>query len=408
MAGHALAFTGLGTALPTVARVILKPGREGPVRGRNPWIFSHAIERVEPAPLDPGSAVSVHDHQGTSLGQGYYHPGTTIAVRMLSFEGEGDLSEILGRRLRQALALRQQMVASDTTCYRLVNGDGDGLSGLVVDRYGEVLVIQILTAGMERLRPLILEQLTTLIAPNAIIERSAGAVRKEEGLPDRSEMVAGDSVSEVSVLENGWPIVIDPHHGQKTGSFLDQRVNRRWFGQLAAGRRVLDGYCYGGGFGLAAMKGGAQSVVAVDTSSRALAWARRNFELNGIEAERYELLAADLPRYLVQHPRAFDLIALDPPPLARSRKDVRQAEHRYVEINAIAMRALAAGGMMMTFSCSTHLRGEDFLRAVRMAQSQAGVNLRLVASLGAGPDHPTMLGHVEGGYLTGLLLSSLD
>jgi 23S rRNA (cytosine1962-C5)-methyltransferase len=408
MAGRAVAPTGPGADLHEGARVILKPGREGPVRGRNPWIFSHAIERTEPSPLEPGSPVSVVDQRGAPLGVGYYHPRTTIAVRLLSFENQGDLSEIVAQRLRQATELRAHLVSSDSTCYRLINGDGDGLSGLVVDRYGEVVVLQILTAGMERLRSLIVDRLSALLSPRAIIERSSGAVRKEEGLPDRNELVAGESASEVQVLENGWPLVVDPCHGQKTGSFLDQRVNRRWFGQLAAGRRVLDGYCYGGGFGLAALKGGAQGVSAVDTSSRALAWARRNFELNAIEPDRYELIAADLPRYLAQQPRSFDLIALDPPPLARSRKDLRQAEHRYVEINAIAMRALAAGGMMMTFSCSTHVRAEDFLRAVRMAQTQAGVNLRLVASLGAAPDHPTLLGHVEGGYLNGFLLSSLE
>jgi 23S rRNA (cytosine1962-C5)-methyltransferase len=393
-------------AAPAV-QVILKPGREGPVRGRNPWIFSQAIARVEPSGALPGTPVEVRDHQGAALGVGYYHPGTTIAVRMIGFGAPAALADLIVERLRDALRLRAQIVPDDTSCYRLVNGDGDGLSGLVVDRYDDVLVVQILTAGMERLRPFVIAQLQSLLHPRAIVERSMGAVRREEGLPDRSEVVMGTPPGQVVVRENGWPIEAGPGRGQKTGYFLDQRVNRRLLARLAGGKRMLDAYCYAGGFALAALMGGAAHVVGVDSSAGALEWARANLDRNRVAPERALLVCTDAHRYLAQAPPQFDVIVLDPPALARSRKDAARAERLYIELNRLALRALAPGGMLMTFSCSTHLRGEDFLRAVRSAQSLAGRSLRLLARLGAGPDHPVMLGHAEGEYLTGALLADL-
>jgi 23S rRNA (cytosine1962-C5)-methyltransferase len=391
----------------SLPRVILKKGREGPVRGMNPWIFSQAIERVEGAPLDPGAPVEVRDSRGELLGAGYYHPATTIAVRMLSFGAQIDLCAILAAHLADAIELRRRIVPDDTTCCRLVNGDGDGLSGLVVDRYGDVLVVQFLTAGMERMRGDVVRMLREALAPRAIVERSAGAVRREEGLADRSGLIWGDPADEVIVTENGFRITVAPGRGQKTGYFLDQRENRRYAGRMARGARVLDAFCYAGGFTLATLAGGAAHVTAVDTSAPALEWARRNLELNCLAGERVELVCEEARRYLANCGQQFDLIVLDPPPFARSRKDAARAQCLYVELNQLAIRALAPGGMLMTFSCSQHFRGEDFFAALRSAQVRAGCNVRMLGRLGTGPDHPVMLGHVEGEYLTGALLARL-
>jgi 23S rRNA (cytosine1962-C5)-methyltransferase len=392
----------------SLAHVTLKKGRDGPVRGLNPWIFSQAIQRVEPTDLQPGTPVEIHDHRGEPLGVGHYHPATTIAVRMLGFGRQTDPCAMVAARLAQAIALRRRVVPSDTTAMRLVNGDGDCLSGLVVDQYGDVLVMQLLTAGMERMRDSVVQILLDTLKPRSIVERSAGSVRREEGLPDRSGVVAGETVDEVIVSENGFKIAVAPGRGQKTGYFLDQRENRRRFGSLAHGARVLDACCYAGGFTIAALNAGAAQVIGVDTSAPALAWARRNLELNALTSARVELICQDAGRYLAECAMRFDLIALDPPPLARSRKDVQRAQRLYVELNSLAMRALAPNGILITFSCSQHFRGEDFFAALRAAQVKAGQNLRMLARLGAGPDHPVMLGHLEGEYLTGALAGRLD
>jgi 23S rRNA (cytosine1962-C5)-methyltransferase len=397
----------IGRPAPALPRIILKKGRDGPVRGMNPWIFSQAIERVEPAPLEPGSAVDVRDSRGELLGAGYYHPATTIAVRMLVFGATTDLSAVIAARIADAIELRRRVVGADSNCYRLINGDGDGLSGLVVDHYADVLVVQFLTFGMERMRDDVLTMLREALNPRSIIERSAGAVRREEGLEDRTGLIFGEPVEEMTGVENGLRIAVAPGRGQKTGYFLDQRENRRIAGTIASGARVLDAYCYAGGFTMSALRGGAAQVVAIDTSRPALEWAQRNLELNCLGRDRVKVVCEDAGRYLAECGEQFDLIVLDPPPFARSRKDAARAQRLYVEMNQLAARALAPGGMLMTFSCSQNFRGEDFFAAIRIAQVRAGRNLRMLHRLSAGPDHPVMLGHVEGEYLTGALLARL-
>ncbi len=418
-------------------RIYLKAGRDGPVRGGNPWIFSQAIGRVEPAAMQAGDWVEVLDAGGDSVGLGYYNPATTIAVRMLSFDAPRRVEvvehghrfhagspaalkpgDIIRHRISRAFALRQRIIRGDTDCYRLINGDGDGLSGVVVDRYGSMLVVQLLTAGADRMRGEIVAALNEVVAPRSIVERSHGAVRKQEGLDDHAALLAGAPPGETIAVEHGIRLAIDFDRGQKTGAFLDQRDNRAMVRDLARGSRVLDAYCYGGGFTLAALAGDARAVVAIDSSERALTMARRNLELNGYRingnrGDRVELVHGDVMRYLadfaeVDTAKRFDVILIDPPPLARSIKDVAQAARLYTDLNAFAMRALAPGGYLVTFSCSIHIRGEDFVRAVRIAQTKSGRKLQMLARLGPGPDHPVLLGHAEGEYLTGLLLADLQ
>lgn len=386
---------------------MLKPGRDGPLRGGNPWIFSQAIARAEPAALAPGDGVEVCAADGYPLGFGYYNPRTTIAVRMLAFDMRVAPAAIVRHRLVAALALRARVIPPETNCYRMVNGDGDGLSGVVVDRYDDILVMQLLTAGAERMRDELLERLGELIAPRAIFERSAGAVRRQEGLDDRAGLAAGGAVGEVLVSENGIRVMVDIEHGQKTGYFLDQRENRRRVTRLARGARMLDAYCYAGGFALAALAGAADEVTAIDSSAPALACARRNFELNGHAPSRYTLVQGDVARYLGACERKFDLVVMDPPPLARGVKDAARAGQLYVELNRLALNAVAPGGALLTFSCSAHFVGADFARAAQLAQGRARRNFRLIERLGPGPDHPVLLGHPEGEYLSGLWLADL-
>jgi 23S rRNA (cytosine1962-C5)-methyltransferase len=388
-------------------RIILKPGRDGPVRGGNPWIFSQAIARAEPADLVPGDGVEVRDAGGDVLGFGYYTPHTTIAVRMIAFDMAVAPDAIVGHRINTAILLRSKVIPGDTNCYRLINGDGDGLSGVVVDRYGDTLVMQLLTAGAERMRDELVTHLNARLKPATIVERSQGAVRRQEGLGDRIGIVSGVPCAEVAVRENGVALAVDLEHGQKTGYFLDQRDNRMRLRGLASGTRVLDAYCYAGGFSLAALHGGAREVVAIDSSTRALEWAEHNLELNNGARERCTLIHEDALKYLAADHRKFDLVVIDPPPLARSAGDATRAGHMYVELNLLAMRVVAPGGRLMTFSCSAHFAGENFLRAVRIAQGRARRNFRLIDRLGPSPDHPVLLGHAEGEYLTGLLLADL-
>lgn len=394
-------------------RAFLRNGRDGPVRGGNPWIFSQAIGRVEPAKLAAGAFVTVHDAGGDAIGVGYLNPATTIAIRMLAFDPRARIESIVRDRIARALALRRRIVGAGTDCYRLLNGDGDGLSGVVIDRYASAAVVQLLTTGADRMRAEIVAALNELVAPKTIVERSAGAVRRQEGLADRIGVLAGALITETVATENGIRFTIDLEHGQKTGHFLDQRENRAMVARLARGARVLDAYCNSGGFALAALAGGARRVGAIDSSEHALALARRNLELNRHPPGAIELVHADAPRFLAEMANRadgdrFEIVVIDPPPLARAAKDTAQAGRLYVDLNALAMRLVGAAGFLMTFSCSAHFCGEDFIRAVRIAQTKSGRKFRTIARLGPSPDHPAMLGHPEGEYLTGLLLGAID
>ena len=307
--------------------MFLKPGRDVPVRGGNPWIFSGAVARIAPESIEPGAFVEVRDADGASIGCGYCNPTTTIAVRMLWWGGAPSLDEIIARRIASAIRFRSRLIGPDTNCYRLINGDGDGLSGVVVDRYGDVLVAQFFTAGADRMRDTIVARLESELHPHAIFERSQGAVRRQEGLDDRVGAIIGTLPDELIVTENGIKLAIDPELGQKTGYFLDQRENRARVGSMAAGARVLDAYSYAGGFALAALAGGATEVVAVETSARAIESAKRNLALNHPQGGAIEFVHDEAANYMAGAARKFDIVILDPPPLARLRKDAARATH---------------------------------------------------------------------------------
>lgn len=382
--------------------VVLKPGKDRPVRFGHPWIFSGAISSA-PA-VEPGEVVRVRAADGALLGSGYFNPNTAIAVRMLARGEEVVDAAWMRGRVRAACALRDVAVPRDTTAFRLINGEGDGLPGFAVDRYDAVLVLQCLTAGAERLKPLLVDALLELVAPAAIYERSDGTVRRAEGLAAASGVLWGSMPDAIVGREHGIEFAVDPAGGQKTGFFLDQRDNRALLRSLAAGRRVLDAFCYTGGFALAALAGGAAHVTAVDASRRALELADHNRRHNRFEESRLELVAADVPSFLRRCEADFDVVVLDPPALVKQRRDVERGARAYKDLHLSVLKRARPGTVVLSFSCSQHVGPELFRKIVTGAAADAARDVQVLRRLGPGADHPVALGHAEGEYLCGLLL----
>jgi 23S rRNA (cytosine1962-C5)-methyltransferase len=387
--------------------VTLKPGREAPVRAGHPWIFSGAIASGLDG-AEPGEAVRVTATGGAFVAAGYANPRTAIAVRVLTLDDEPVDAALILRRIDDALALRRAVVPAETTAYRVVNGEGDRLPGIVVDRYGEHLVCQMLTAGAARLAEPLVEALQTRLAPRGIYERSEGGVRAEEGIGGTRGVLAGEEPpARVVVTEQGMRLVADLLHGQKTGLFLDQRDNRARVRMLARGTRVLNAFGYTGGFAVAAALGGAAHVVSVDTSRPALELGEAAWAANGLPPDAATWIEGDVFEYLRAARDRFDVIVLDPPPFVRRRRDLASGLRGYKDVNLQALRRLAGGGWLLTCSCSQHLDRAAFRHVVAAAASDAGRAVQLVEEHGHPPDHPTALSHPEGEYLKALLLRGL-
>jgi 23S rRNA (cytosine1962-C5)-methyltransferase len=386
------------------AEVKLKPGKDGAARAGHPWIFSGAIQEIEGA-ATAGAFARVVAADGTVLGVGTYNPRGSIAVRLLAREDVPIDGALVRARIADALALRRTLgLVSPAAGYRLVNGEGDSLPGVVVDLYAGWAVLQILTAGAERLRAPLIEALAAEVGPHGVLERSTGGVRHEEGLPDRCEAAWGREPPErVEIREGAARLVVDVRGGQKTGFYLDQRPNRRLVAGLAEGQRVLNAFAYTGAFAVAAGLGGAASVCSIETSGPALEMARESWSRNGLDAERAEWHAADVFDFLGRAGQGFDLIVLDPPPFARHRADRERAVRGYRDLNRRALKALERGGLLFTFSCSAHVPRELFEHVVATSLS-GSMRLQVLARLGAGGDHPVLAAHPEGEYLCGLLV----
>lgn len=382
----------------------LKPGRERPLRMGHPWVFAGAFADL-PADLPPGALVDVHAADGSFCGRGYANPRCAIAVRLLTRGDETVDAALVRRRVDAALALRRLVVPAATDAYRLVNGEGDFLPGVVVDVYGRHAVLQCLTAGADRLKPWVVDAVQATLAPAGIWERSAGAVRHEEGLAAAEGCVAGTVPEDaVWIAEGGHRFAVDVRGGQKTGFFLDQRDNRALVERLAAGRRVLNAFAYTGAFGVYAGAGGAGRVVAVETSARSLDGARRNWAANRLSGEVAEFVHADAFEFLRDAEREFDLLILDPPALVKRRGDLERGTRKYRDLHRAALRRAAPGALVMTFSCSQHVTIDVFRGAVHAGAAAARRSVQVLQHLGPGPDHPIDLAHDEGGYLKGLLL----
>lgn len=390
-------------AIAPAADLHLAPGKDRPVRFGHPWVFSGAIRDLDPD-IEPGSIARVHAADGDLLGSGYVNPRCTIAVRMLTRGEEAVDAGLIGRRVEAAIDLRRRLVGADTTAYRIVNGEGDRLPGFLADRYDEVLVVQFLTAGAERLRPWLLAELVRHAPLRSIVERSEGSVRAAEGLAPRSGVLHGEPPGEQIARENGLCFAVAPGGGQKTGYFCDQRPNRLLCRELAAGRRVLDAFAYGGGFAVHAGSGGAVHVTLIESSRDALQAARRNWQRNGLAAGGAEFVEGDVWRFLRDTSETFDLFVLDPPALVRRRKDVAQGARAYKDLNLRAFRRAEPGALVLTFTCSQHVDRDLFRKIVLGAAVDARREVQLLGHLGPGPDHPVALAHPEGEYLRGLLL----
>jgi len=383
--------------------VRLRAGKEHPVRAGHPWIFSGAIDGLD-AGLEAGTVVTVRDAAGGFLARGYANPRCAIAVRVLTRRDEPIDRSFVRARLERALAWRRRCVDAGTDAFRLLNGEGDGLPGFIVDVYAEFAVLQALTAGAERLKPSLLESLAELLPRRGVFERSSGAVRREEGLESIDAVAQGEPPPErVEIRERGHRYLVDLRAGQKTGFFLDQRANRAVAEELARDARVLNAFCYTGSFGVCAGKGGAREVVSVDTSARALALAEENWRLNGLGANA-RFVGEDVFRWLRSTDEPFDLLVLDPPALVKHRRDVIQGGRAYKDLNLQACRRAAPGALLLTFTCSQHVDALLFRKIVHGAVVDSGRSAQIVRTLGPGPDHPTSLAHPEGEYLHGLVL----
>lgn len=390
-----------------MAELILAPGKERSVMRRHPWIFAGSVAKLA-GRSKPGDTVEVFNERGQLMGRAAYSPHSQIRARMWSFDPDESIDHgFFKRRVAACVARRAahpQLAEQDGV--RLIHGESDGLPGIIADRFGSVVVLQLTSAGGEKWRDAIVAGLVQATGCSCVYERSDSEVRKLEGLEPRSGVLFGELPASLSILENGVRMEVDVVAGHKTGFYLDQRDNRRLTGMLSAGRSVLNCFCYTGGFSLQALAGGAASVLSIDSSGPALAGARRNLALNPqLDADSTEWWEADVfeaLRKLRSDGRKFDLIVLDPPKFAPSAAHAQRAARAYKDINILGFRLLNPGGILMTYSCSGGIGQELFQQIVAGSAVDAGVDARILHRLAAGADHPIGLAVPEGEYLKGL------
>ncbi|MDD2730438.1 class I SAM-dependent rRNA methyltransferase [Malikia sp.] len=385
----------------------LKPAKEKSLLRGHPWVFDGAIAK---GGGDAGETVRVESAEGAFLAWGAYSPQSRIRVRVWSFdEGQRIDAAFLRERLRRAIALRAPLaIASDGV--RLVHGESDGLPGLVVDRYGDILVAQFTSCGPERWKAVLADALLELTGLSRLYERSDASSRALEGLPEVTGWLRGAGETACVIHENGWKLGLDVALGHKTGYYLDQRDSRGDMADYARRfgfQQVLNCFSYTGGFSVAALAGGAQHVTSIDSSGPALERARANIDLNGFEPARATFLDADvnasLRRFLAEG-RTFDAIVLDPPKLAPTVAHAERAARAYKDINRLAFKLLNPAGVLFTYSCSGGIGIELFQKIVASAASDAGVDAVILQRQGGTADHPTALAFPEGEYLKGLVL----
>lgn len=388
--------------------VVLRPGRERPIRLGHPWVYSGAVASLD---AEPGAIVDVLDHRRQFVARGYCNPASQIVVRVLTRDPSEALDERFWRaRLEQSLRRRDAAVVPPaTSAFRLVFAESDGLPGLIVDRYGDWLVLQALTLGIERRKQQLAAWLAELAGVRGIFERSDDQVRDLEGLPRIKGNLLGEEPPErLEILEHGCRFWVDLKRGQKTGFYLDQRENRQIVRRLAEKRRVLNVFAYSGGFTVAAIAGDAADTVTIEASRRAVALAVDNLVLNGYDqrsaADTFVVGDAfrELP-LLVDQGSRFDLVILDPPRFARSAAQLAAAARGYREINRLGFQLLQPGGLLVTFSCSSLVTSEVFQRLVLQAALQARVEAQILARLSQPGDHPVALAFPESSYLKGLV-----
>jgi 23S rRNA (cytosine1962-C5)-methyltransferase len=384
-------------------KAILKPERERPVLAKHHWIYSGAIQTLPE--YQPGEILEVLDSRHQYLGYGYFSKGGSIVGRMLCFD-KIPVEQQVQKLLTSAYNFRlDELDLSQTNCFRVINGEGDGFPGLTVDKYHDVVVIQSSTAGVDMLLDQIVEILWKLLKPRLIFERSDISARNVESLEQRKRVLKGEGSTTVEVLENGLKFTVDVEHSHKTGMYLDQREMRLFIGNKAKGKTLLNCFAYTGGFSVFAAALGAQKVDSIDISAEVLEVAKQNFALNNLDTKNHKFIAADVFKYLrEQESLDYDIVILDPPAFAKRKQDVDQAIKGYREINRQAISKMPSGSYLLTCSCSYHVHPEIFLHTVSQAALDSGKQVRIIQKHHLSTDHPLNLFHAENEYLKSLLL----
>ena len=388
--------------------VKLKKGRDKSFNRKHPWIFSGAIDSVKDVNSN-GETVDIISGDGKFLGYGSYSSHSQISVRVLSFNPDEKINlDFFQKRIKNAAEFRKQIITDKTTnAFRVVNAESDLLPGLVVDKYGDYLVCQFLSAGAEFWKKEIVEILVSLFNPTGIFERSDVEVREKEGLLPSKGVLFGKEPDELlEIIENGNKFFVDVNLGHKTGFYLDQRDNRKILEQFASGKEILNCFSYTGGFSVYAVKAGASKVINVDSSAESLVLAEKNFFLNGIDSSKFENTHDDVFKYLRKlrdTNRQFDVIILDPPKFAESVSQIDKAARGYKDINLLALKLLKKNGLLFTFSCSGHIVPDLFNKIIADAAADAGREVHILKYLTQSPDHTMLTSFPEGLYLKGLI-----
>ena len=384
-------------------KLVLAPGREKSLQRRHPWVFSGAVAKVTGQP-EPGETIEIHSSNGAFLAVAAYNAQSKIVARVWDWQQREIDARFFGERIARAVAQRARLLP-ECRVARLVHAESDGLPGVVIDRYGDVVVVQLSSAGAMRWRDAIGAAVEAAVKPQTIFERSDADVLALEGMQPCIGLLRGvPPRTDLVIEEAGASYEIDVSHGHKTGFYLDQRANRVRLRELAAKREVLDCFAYTGGFSVNALAGGAAKVTAIDSSGPALELLKRNLALNKLPgAECIEGDVFQLLRKMRDQARSFDLIVLDPPKFAPTAAHAEKAARAYKDINLLAFKLLRAGGLLFTFSCSGGVSRELFQKIVAGAALDAGVDAQIVEHLSAGADHPVALNFPEGDYLKGLI-----
>jgi len=386
--------------------VLLKPGKEKAILRKHPWIFSGAINSTTGIP-ENGSIVRVFSAEKEFLGIGSYSQYSQIRVRMWAFEDEEINQEFFYERITESIKKRKIfMDRYPDSAWRIVYAESDLIPGLIVDQYNDILVVQFLASGAEYLKEMIIRALTEATRLENVYERSDAEVRKLEGLADRSGVISGEIPSSVEIMEGGYRFLVDFQESQKTGFYLDQRLNRRLVANYCKGKSVLNVFSFTGGFSIYAVGAGATSVVSIDSSQEAISLAKQNHLLNNFSMEEHEWLTTDAfmgLRKMRDQNKKFDVIILDPPKFAPTAAHVNKAARAYKDINLLALKMLNPGGILATFSCSGGVSEGLFQKIVADAALDAKVEISLLERLTQGPDHPVNLFYPEAAYLKGLI-----
>ncbi len=387
----------------TLPSVTLKPGKEKPILNKHHWIFSGAIQSLPK--FEDGDFLNVVSSKGEFLGSGYFSNKSGITGRVIAFDQTPPL-ECIEECLKNAWKWRQNWFdTKSTNAFRWINGEGDGIPGLVIDVYSKVFVLQSATKGIDKIKRWLVDTIQKQFQPVAIFEKSNLPVRKEEGLAPFQGLLYGKIEDSIAFLENGLTFTTNLEQSQKTGFFLDHREMRQWIRTLSKDKRVLNAFCYTGGFSVYALAGGAKHVDSVDISEEAIQQAKKHVLENGFSLSNTGFYSEDVFTFLREKELGYDLVILDPPAFAKKKKDVIAACRGYKDINRIAMQKMPAGSLLLTCSCSHHVDSTLFQQVVFQAAAEARRKVRIVGTHRLALDHPINLFHPEGNYLKSLLLA---